>query len=612
MDWSSWRRRAALLVAGVGFAAAVGLVAAAPASAASGESIDSYDVTVAVGSDGVAHVQEIIVYDFGSNQRHGIYRTIPVRYPYPPDDRYERVLKIDNLRVSSDAPDDVKTSNEGNSFVIRIGDEDETVSGRHTYTISYDVKGALNEFPDHVELPWNAIGAEWDAPIGRATVSVTMPGPVTGTTCFAGPDGSQLACDRARSEGDTATFRQGSLNSYEGLTVVVAAPGSAFAPGAAAPILDEKFSVSRAFAPSPGAVAGALAILVLGLGGVLALLWRRGRDRVWTGVTPGLDPPVGTEGAQAPRALFGTAEGAVEWKPPRDLRPAQIGFILDERADVLDVSSTVVDLAVRGYLRIEEQERAHWFASRDWRLVRLRQDTEGLLTYESMLMRDLFESGTSVMLSELKKKFATKLSAIRKAVEADAVQRKWFRARPTMTRAIWGALGFLAVGLGVGLTWLLAMYTHAGLIGLAVVAVGATLLFVSGRMPARTAKGSAVYSQVLGFQRYLRTAELEQIKFEDSIDVLSRYLPYAMVFGETDRWAKALAALAAGQAAAGTAHVSGLGWYSGPGGWDFDSLGSSLGSFAQSSGSTFAASASSGGSAGGGGGGFGGGGGGSW
>ncbi len=172
----------------------------------------------------------------------------------------------------------------------------------------------------------------------------------------------------------------------------------------------------------------------------------------------------------------------------------------------------------------------------------------------------------------------------------------------------------MALALGVGLTYLLAVGTHAGLIGLAVIVVGALLLFFSGRMPARTAKGSAAYAQILGFRRYIATAEVEQLRYEESVDVFSRYLPFAMVFGETDRWAKALAGLAAAQVA--STGVSSLGWYVGPAGWDFGSLGNSLSSFAESSGSTFAASAASSGASGVGGGfsggGFGGGGGGSW
>jgi uncharacterized membrane protein len=169
----------------------------------------------------------------------------------------------------------------------------------------------------------------------------------------------------------------------------------------------------------------------------------------------------------------------------------------------------------------------------------------------------------------------------------------------------------VAVAAAIGLTFLLATTTHLGLLGIALLIVGLALLMSAHRMPARTAKGSAAFAQVLGFQRYVSTAEVEQLRYEESVDVFSRYLPYAMVFGETERWAKALAQLGAAQAAGGSATA--LAWYSGPSGWDLGSLGDSLGSFAESSGSTFSATAaSSGGSAGSSGGGMGGGGGGSW
>ncbi len=72
----------------------------------------------------------------------------------------------------------------------------------------------------------------------------------------------------------------------------------------------------------------------------------------------------------------------MEFRPPRDLRPGQVGILLDERADTLDVSATVVDLAVRGYLHIEELPRAHWFASRDWKLTGCKEQDDSLLTYE--------------------------------------------------------------------------------------------------------------------------------------------------------------------------------------------------------------------------------------
>ncbi len=160
------------------------LLLASPAAAIGEEKIDSYDVQLSVGSDGVLDVLETIQYDFGFTPHHGIYRTIPVRYPY--DDTYERVLKVSDIRVQSDAPDNLDTSNEGNFLVLKIGDKDKTITGKHTYTISYSVRGALNAFTDHVELSWNAIGVDWPVPISDIHVTAQMPGDVTGTTCFSG------------------------------------------------------------------------------------------------------------------------------------------------------------------------------------------------------------------------------------------------------------------------------------------------------------------------------------------------------------------------------------------------------------------------------------------
>ena len=71
--------------------------------------------------------------------------------------------------------------------MIRIGDADVEISGRHTYTLTYRVEGALNAFPDHDELFWNAIGDEW-AGTDRAADGdgATAPGRIQRVTCFQG------------------------------------------------------------------------------------------------------------------------------------------------------------------------------------------------------------------------------------------------------------------------------------------------------------------------------------------------------------------------------------------------------------------------------------------
>src|SRR5206468_3896370 len=88
----------------------------------------------------------------------------------------------------------------------------------------------------------------------------------------------------------------------------------------------------------------------------------------WPAAGPGREPARGQtddDSATEARPLFTGPEGAVEFAPPDGVRPGQVGTLLDEQANPLDVTATIVDLAVRGYLRIEELPRAHWFSSRD-------------------------------------------------------------------------------------------------------------------------------------------------------------------------------------------------------------------------------------------------------
>ena len=164
---------------------ALGLAAPAPAQAGA-ERITSYVVGVVIQRNGVVRIQETITYDFGADQRHGIFRDIP--YLQPVDARHNREFPISGVSVSSPdrAPAAANVTSSGGVTHIRIGNPDRTVTGSHTYVISYQVQRALSQAGRHVEFYWNLIGDTWPVPISGISARVAAPTGITGAVCYAG------------------------------------------------------------------------------------------------------------------------------------------------------------------------------------------------------------------------------------------------------------------------------------------------------------------------------------------------------------------------------------------------------------------------------------------
>lgn len=601
------RRSSALL--GPILTAVIGLTAPTAASAQGFESTPRFDVDITIEPAGTVLVTETIVQDFGTTPRHGIFRYIPDRLHY--DDRYDRVYPIDLIavRASQGTPDDVEIREEDGSFVIRIGDPDVEITGEHVYTIVYRVEGALNRFETHDELYWNAIGTDWEQPIGGSRVRVRGPAPIDRVACFTGPFGSALPCARARIRDGAAVFTHQGLDAYSAFSVVVALPPRTVA--TVGPILEERWSLDRAFSRTPSTVGGSLGLLALVAGGFGWLVWRRGRDLRFRGspVDQVMGPATGGGEAQAV-PLFEGDEGPVEFAPPEGIRPGQVGTLIDEQANTLDVTATIVDLAVRGYLVIEEIEKRWFLGKPDWRLTRRSKETDDLLGYERRLLDGLFEGGDEVLLSDLRKRFAERLQKVKDALYAEVVARGWFLGRPDTVRRTWAGIGIGVLVLGVGATIALARWTKLGLLGVPLV-LGGLLVLVGARwMPRRTALGTAMTRRVNGFRRVIETAETHMSRWAEQENVFTRFLPFAVVFGATDKWARAFEGLAQGA-------PEDTGWYVSSRPFVYHEFADRLDSFAVTTSGTISATpAGSGGSGFGGGGssggGGGGGGGGSW
>jgi len=617
-------------------AALVGLPAVAYASASSApaandsfDRMSSFTAAYVLDKDGGATVTETIDYVFGTSSgvKHGIFRNIVTRQQVTDDsgktssDTYRYyALDLENVTSPTGAPTATKLTDQADGTTqIRIGDPDVTVSGTQTYVVTYHLANVMNPFPDHAEFFYNVFRGD-SVPKDTVKVTVTGPGGVTEVNCVRG-SGQGKPCDQAQA-GQTAVFQVDNLLGNEDLTIAASLPRAGF--GDLKPDLrsgGSSYDEGQAKVLTTLALAGGIGAPLVAVGVMGVLVATRGRDEWYAGVTPGLVPgssdavAPGSDPPPAPTTVRGRRpEIAVQFNPPPGVQPGMVGTIIDESADTIDVSATVMDLAVRGFLRIEEVQTGAVFSRTDWRLVQLPQPAgQTLRPYEATILEGLFAEGPDITLSDLKYKFHTTLNLAIRQMYTEVVERGWFRRSPQRQRAGWQALGFLLIGAGAVSCFYLGVVTAAidrtgnfgigipsgVVLGVGLIVAGLVFRILGKRMAAKTGAGSAVYAQSLGFRKYLETAEADQIRFEEASAIFSRYLPYAIVFGVADRWAGTFQKVA--EAAAATGHPLVMpAWYiySGAAFPDFTSIADGAGSFASSAGGTFAATASSGSSGG--------------
>lgn len=589
------------------------------ARAQEGWEILSITTDYVIERNGSVEVTEQIEVDFRDLPSRGIFRDLirespcgepdpaaPRTFPCPEDHVRQWDYAIHEIRYADGSPVPWETEADGRIYRVRIGDPDITLTGRQAYLLTYRVDGALDAYAQTDEFFWNAI-SEWPVRIRDAEFTVHLPGSTpAAAACYQGfPGGEQTCPSEIDSSDDAVTvhFRSlGMVEPFEEVNIAVAWDDKELVE-VGPPITSRPFSIHDLYTLDFIEWAGMAVVAALGLVGLGRTWWRFGRDRRYTTIHY-----LTEDATEETRPLFQRHPVVVEYTPPMDLRPAQMGVVQDERADTVDVSATIVDLAVRGFLRIEEIPKEGWFGSADWRLHRLEKDTGELLPYESHLLTALFEGkGDEVKISDLKEKFADRLKKVQDLLYDDALQRGWFPAKPTTVAAIWTGVAMGVILVGVLLTLGAGYFLGRFLIGVPIVVVGLLLLFFSGQMSRRTADGSEAHRRVKGFRLYIDTAEKHLHEFHEEENIFAEYLPYAIVFGSVDKWAKAFESL---DSLERNARSSVAPWYVGATAFNMRRFNESMSGFSGNVSSSLASRPSSGGSGIGGGGGRGGGGGG--
>ena len=501
------RPAAALLLATI-------LAFAAPAAAKSWR-ISNYQDTITVNQDGSALVKETITLVF-VGEWHGIHRTIPIEYPGPDGTNYQLFIDIKSITDENGAKlkYDSSTSAAARDFKIYMpnaGDATRTVD------IAYRVRNATRFFDQYDEFYWNVTGNDWPVPIDRAAATVHFPASAGGSLraqAFTGVYGSTERDATAKVEGSNAEFATNNpLPMRGGMTIDVYIPkGTLKEPGGLTKLFWFIGSNPVVFLP------------LVTLAVMFILWWYAGRDP---------DPGMSV---------------APMYEPPTGISPAEAGTLLDDRIHPRDITSTIVDLAVRGLIKIEEtDENGLLFHHKDYifHLLQKRQDWSGLAPHERVMMENIFTGDVpDTRLSSLKNRFYTAVPVVRTDIMSALKQKGIYSLDPESANAYsFGAAFCIVIPFAIFQYCGWADFFSSVPMLILSILISALIWWLFARvMTAKTIKGARTHIAVLGFQEFMNRVDADRLKVMPP-NTFEKFLPYAMALGVEHHWAQAFAGI---------------------------------------------------------------------
>jgi uncharacterized membrane protein YgcG len=478
--------------------------------------VQKFESEITVTPDAKLDVTENITFQFKGGPWHGVYRTIPVEYVGPSGLNYSLFLDIRSVTDGNGNKLKFESSRERQNRKLKIYVPDADNSTQ-TVVIDYVVRDALHFFDDHDELYWNVTGDLWDIPIDAASAHIVLPPAASNirTNVFTGSFRSTANNATAEVAGTGVDVNTTApLRIHEGLTVAVAFDKGAVSEPTHA---DTFFLYLRSN--------WAFFIPVIAFVLMFSLWWTKGRD-------PRLRPI------------------AAQYEPPDKLTPGEVGTLVDNSVDMRDITASIVDLAVRGYLVIEEQQKDHMLGlthSKEYvfHLKKSQAEWNTLQQHEQDLLSGLFSTGNagdSVSLSELHNRFYTTLPGIRNDIFGSLVGHGYYLHRPDTVRS--GYLGF-GVVMGVILIWggttvARSMGMAPGSFIVAGILTGAIICGFGWFMPAHTQAGARALEGVLGFEDFLNHVEADRFnRMIKTPEMFEKFLPFAMALGVEKNWSNA-------------------------------------------------------------------------
>ena len=511
------------------FLLALFLSALTGVAAAKSWRVAGFQDNITVAKDGSAVVTERITLVF-VGEWHGIHRFIPTEYPGPNRTNYELYLDVTSVTDGEGGKlkYDSSISNGSRDLKIYIPD---AVDATRTVEITYRVRNGTRFFDDHDEFYWNVTGNDWPVPTDHVSATVRFPDSAAGSLraqAFTGVYGSTQRDATAKVDGSVAQFETNNpLPMRGGLTIDVYIPKD---------ILEEPGAITRFFWFIGGNPVVFLPLVTLAV--MFPLWWYKGRDP---------DPGMSV---------------APMYEPPPGISPAEAGTLLDDSIHPRDITSTMVDVAVRGYIKIEEvAEKGLVFTHKDYlfHLLKPREQWgNDLAPHERVMLENVFGGGSEIRLSSLKNRFYTAVPVIREDIMSELKNKGIYLLDPE------SANGY-SIGAAVVILIPFAIFQYLGWanffnsIPLLIVSVliSALIWWLFARvMTAKTVKGARTRIAVLGFQEFMNRVDAERLKVMPPT-TFEKFLPYAMALGVEHHWAQAFAGIVKDPPS----------WYVAPGGY---------------------------------------------
>lgn len=529
----------------------------------SAEKILDYKSEIYIDEDASMIVEETIeVYAGGDEIKRGIYRDFPTKYKDKHNNN--RNIKFEVLEVLRDGEEEeYKIEKQKNGVRVYIGDSNVTLRpGYYTYTIKYETDRQIGYFDEHDELYWNVTGNGWSFTIDEVTAIVHLPEDAdmdeVEFEAYTGKQGSnQKKYTAYKNEYDnTVTFETTTkLASKEGLTIVVG-----FEKGIIHEPTWQEYIIYF-FEDNMG--------VLIGLGCTALII-------VYCFITwlkVGKDPK---KDVIIPR-----------YNPPEGLSPAEVKFIDSMGRYDKVLESSILNLAVKGYIKIEnEEEKTFGIKSNKMTLIKqdkplendISEDEKDIyktlpdvakLEYSSSLQRKLVEIQTGQK-AFLKKKIDGKMYKRNSGLIAISVILSVITViiavafSMSLTEEMF-IVPFMSIWLTVWTVGVIAIFKSKNNIGKIIfvlpfligemVGIGVLIHFIGMGLAllimllvivnvvyaflikAYTVEGRIIKDEIEGFKLFIKTASEDEIKMQTP-ETFDKYFPYAYALGLENDWAK--------------------------------------------------------------------------